>query len=44
MLEDKKAPKTPLDGLGEFALIEHLTKSATAALPSTVLGLSLIHI
>jgi len=39
MLEDKKAPKTPLDSLGEFALIEHLTKSATAALPSTVLGI-----
>ena len=39
MLEDKKAFKTPLDSLGEFALIEHLTKSATAALPSTVLGI-----
>ena len=39
MLEDKKASKTPLDSLGEFALIEHLTKSATAALPSTVLGI-----
>ena len=39
MLEDKKASKTPLDSLGEFAIIEHLTKSATAALPSTVLGI-----
>jgi thiamine-monophosphate kinase len=39
MLEDKKTPKTSLDSLGEFALIKHLTKSATASLPSTILGI-----
>ena len=39
MLENKEPVKTPLDILGEFALIEHLTKSATASLPSTVLGI-----
>jgi thiamine-monophosphate kinase len=39
MLENKETAKTPLDGLGEFALIEHITKSATASLPSTVLGI-----
>ena len=39
MLENKQTPKTPLDSLGEFALIDHLTKSATAVLPSTVLGI-----
>ena len=39
MLENKEPTKTPLDSLGEFALIEHLTKSATTSLPSTVLGI-----
>ncbi|MDG1824294.1 MAG: thiamine-phosphate kinase [Flavobacteriaceae bacterium] len=39
MLENKKPAKTPIDSLGEFTLIEHLTKSATASLPSTVLGI-----
>ena len=39
MLENKEPAKTPLDSLGEFALIKHLTKSATASLPSTVLGI-----
>ena len=39
MLENKEPAKTSLDSLGEFALIEHLTKSATASLPSTVLGI-----
>jgi thiamine-monophosphate kinase len=39
MLENKQAPKTPLESLGEFALIDRLTKSATAVLPSTVLGI-----
>ena len=36
MLEEKNPSKTSLEDLGEFALIEHLTKSATAALPSTI--------
>lgn len=39
MLENNQTPKTPLDSLGEFALIDHLTKSATTALPSTILGI-----
>ena len=39
MLENKEPAKTPLDSFGEFALIEHLTKSATASLPSTVMGI-----
>jgi thiamine-monophosphate kinase len=39
MLEEKKPTKTALEDLGEFALIEHLTKSATAALPSTLHGI-----
>ena len=39
MLENKETAKTPLDSLGEFALIEHLTKSETVSLPSTVLGI-----
>ena len=39
MLENKEPTKTPLDSLGEFALIDHLTKSATTSLPSTVLGI-----
>ena len=39
MLENKEPTKTPLDSLGEFALIEHLNKSATTSLPSTVLGI-----
>ena len=39
MLENKEPAKTPLDSFGEFALIEHLTKSATASLPSTILGI-----
>ena len=39
MLEEKKPAKTALEDLGEFALIEHLTKSATAALPSTLHGI-----
>ena len=39
MLEDKEPTKTPIDSLGEFALIEHLTKSATVSLPSTILSI-----
>ena len=38
MLEEKKPLKTSLEDLGEFALIEHLTKLVTAALPSTIHG------
>ena len=39
MLEQKKAYKTPVKDLGEFALIEQLTKSAIATLPSTLHGI-----
>ena len=39
MLEEKKPSKTSLEDLGEFALIEQLTKSATTALPSTLHGI-----
>ena len=39
MLEDKEPTKTTIDSLGEFALIEHLTKSATVSLPSTILSI-----
>ena len=38
MIEPKNPSKTALDSLGEFALIEHLTKTATTALPSSILG------
>ena len=39
MIEDQKPSTTTLESLGEFALIEHLTKSAKATLPSTKLGI-----
>lgn len=39
MLEDQKPSKTSLESMGEFALIDHLTKSATTALPSTLCGI-----
>lgn len=39
MLEEKKPSKISLEDLGEFALIEQLTKSATTALPSTLHGI-----
>ena len=39
MIEDQKPSKTTLESLGEFALIEHLTKSAKATLTSTKLGI-----
>ena len=39
MIEDQKPSKTTLESLGEFALIEHLTKSAKTTLPSTKLGI-----
>ena len=39
MIEDQKPSKTPLEALGEFALIKQLTKAAQASLPSTKLGI-----
>ena len=39
MIEDQKPSKTALESLGEFALIEHLTKSVKATLPSTKLSI-----
>lgn len=39
MLEEKKPSKTSLEELGEFALIDQLTKAATTAMPSTVYGI-----
>ena len=39
MIEDQKPSKTTLESLGEFALIEHLTKSAKTTLPSTKLSI-----
>lgn len=39
MIEDQKPSKTSLEELGEFALIEQLTKSAKATLSSTKLGI-----
>ena len=39
MLEDKKPSKTSLESMGEFALIDHLTKAATTILPSTLHGI-----
>ncbi|MDA0779465.1 MAG: thiamine-phosphate kinase [Bacteroidetes bacterium] len=39
MIEDQKPSKTALESLGEFALIEHLTKSAKTTLPSTKLSI-----
>lgn len=38
MIEDKNQSSTPLSQLGEFKLIEHLTKSFKIAQPSTVKG------
>ena len=39
MLENKENAKTPLSALGEFALIEHLTKSFKCKQKSTILGI-----
>ena len=39
MLEEKKPSKTALEDLGEFALIEQLTKSATTAQSSSLHGI-----
>jgi len=39
MLEDKNIPKTPIATLGEFALIETITKDFTIHDPSTHIGI-----
>ena len=39
MLENKKFPNTPLSSLGEFALIEHLTKKFSLTNKSSLLGI-----
>ena len=39
MLEDKKSTNTPLSNLGEFALIEHLTKNFNLTNKSSLLGI-----
>ena len=39
MLEDKNIPKTPIASLGEFALIETITKDFTIHDPSTHIGI-----
>lgn len=38
MIEDKNPQRTPLSQLGEFALIDHLTKDFSLQQPSTILG------
>ena len=38
MLEDKNIPKTPIATLGEFALIETITKDFTIHDKSSLLG------
>ena len=39
MLEDKNASRTPLEQLGEFGLINHLTKGFELTQPSTLKGI-----
>ena len=39
MLESKNSPNTPLSNLGEFALIEHLTKNFNLTNKSSLLGI-----
>jgi thiamine-monophosphate kinase len=39
MLEDKNTPRTPLSELGEFGLINHLTKNFPTTQESTLLGI-----
>ena len=39
MLEDKNTHRTDLSQLGEFGLIEHLTKDFPITLPSTLKGI-----
>jgi thiamine-monophosphate kinase len=38
ILEDKNQPKTPISDLGEFKLIEHLTKGFTSKNKNTIYG------
>ncbi|WP_224488305.1 thiamine-phosphate kinase [Robertkochia flava] len=40
MLEDKNPKRTPLEELGEFGLIEHLTKNFTPTHPTTIKGIN----
>ncbi|MBD3842694.1 MAG: thiamine-monophosphate kinase, partial [Campylobacterales bacterium] len=39
MLEDKNQQRTSLSGLGEFGLIEHLTKNIKTKQPTTLKGI-----
>ena len=39
MFENKDTPKTPLSDYGEFALIDHLTKSFKLKNPSSIIGI-----
>ncbi|MDY8135087.1 thiamine-phosphate kinase [Aquimarina sp. 2201CG5-10] len=39
MIEDKNTPKTPLSELGEFGLIDHLTKNFKITQKSTIKGI-----
>ncbi len=39
MFENKDTPKTPLSDFGEFALIDHLTKSFQLQNPSSIIGI-----
>lgn len=39
MLQDQKPSRTSLESMGEFALIDHLTKTESASLPSTLYGI-----
>ncbi|MEM1260215.1 MAG: thiamine-phosphate kinase, partial [Bacteroidota bacterium] len=39
MLEDKNTSRTPLDQLGEFELIRHLTKDFELSHPSSLKGI-----
>ena len=39
MLEDKNASRTPLEQLGEFGLIKHLTKDFKLSQPTTLKGI-----
>ena len=39
MFENKDTPKTPLSDYGEFALIEHLTKSFKLENESSIIGI-----
>ena len=39
MFEDKNTSKTPLENLGEFAIIDHLTRLIKLKNDSTILGI-----